>query len=799
MRRSDDMRKKLIFAVISAIISVLFFLSIEVGFYEYIIVSGLLISFFSINYCIYKNKNFYRTFLSIATINLIIFLAKKYSDGLRFCFDTQDKIFIGYVVVLLIVWGITCLDRFSPKKTQYENLFSERKYDLDRLINYLQQFNTVGINAHWGDGKSFLFKLFQWKCKDLYYFINIGVLSVTIDTIEKFVVDEINHILEENGIYSFASSKIKEFVKQPVFHDLGNLFVGSNSYTELFDILLNDVQRLTKPIVITFEDIDRIKSTETIYKIFALADKLASENIKILYQYDEDELLKNLQVKKLYLEKYIPYTIELTQIKFKRIISVFLKNNKYKNICYKDFDFMTLKTIYIPWQIQRKLGINFNLELVIFGFSIRKIQIFLEELNNALKNKIFTSYKRQVITFFFIKHFMYHIFAKLSIETPFLDSCKFIYKKKEYTIHELFNAFESGDLKDTDISIVFKNENNRNLLALICFFDYKFSWSQKINDTKSVDKVYSIQTEEVSSIQDNQANEKIDRLIWNLLCNGKSEYTDFEEAVKLMKELVLNLPVEKQEQGYLDFWNKVGNGDFDKFDNMTIFKFGVSSSTSIFQAFRVYEQNPEVWKKLIDFYLTHNKIKAITASLLQVFKYCLISNKEVYFYVLKKFNNLAITGNLNDTKSYRDFFIQYTEAFSNLGYINTRELNFISEDVLYKLNVKFVKNEIIQKFIQSFNELSERIPLEQAKEEIKLMITFLEKNIKLIETENKLEEYKGGIKTDISMKYSTDKIIKELKEKNPTKIQLLEILKEGYENGKYSAHEVATVWNELKS
>lgn len=792
------MRKILSIAVISAILSVLLFLSVDIGFYPYIIISGLLIIFFPINYCICKNKKFYRTFLLIDIINIIVFLAKKYFDGFRFCFDIQDKVYIGYFITLFIILGITFADRFNSTKAKYENLFSERKYDLDRLINYLQQFNIVGINAHWGDGKSYLFKLFQDKSKDQYYFINIGVLSVTVDTIEKFVVDEINHILEENGIYSSASSKIKDFVKQPVFHDLGNLFVDSNSYTELFDTLSKDVQRLKKTIVITFEDIDRIKSTETIYKIFALADKLASENIKILYQYDENELLKILQVKKLYLEKYIPYTIELTQIKFERIIAVFLKNNKYKNICYKDFEFLTLRTIFIPWQIQKKLGINFNLELDIFGFSIRKIQIFLEEVNNALENELFIDYKRQIITFFFIKHFMYHIFEKLSIEDTFIDSCKFIYKKKNYTIYELFNDFESGDLKDNDILSVFKNTQNRDILALICFFDYKFSWSPKVDNEQNTDKVYIIQTEEVSSIKDNQNNEKIDRLIWNLLCNGKSEYTDFEEAVKLMKELVLNLPIEKQEEGYSNFWNKLSNGEFDKFDNMTVFRFGVADAYPIFQAFRIYEQDAEVWKRLIDFYLTHNKIKNINSSLLQVFKYCLISNKEVYFYVLKKFNELVIIGNMNDTKSYRSFFISYTEAFSNLGYINTRELNYISEDVLHKFDVEFVKKEVIQKFIQDFNELYKRIPLEQAKKEILLMIAFLEKNIKLIEAENTLEEFKGGIKSEMSMELSTDKIIKELKEKNLTEKQLLETLKEGYEKGKYSAHEVATVWNELK-
>ena len=72
------MRKILSIAVVSAILSVLLFFSIDIGFYKYIIVSGLLISFFSINYCICKNKKFYRTFLLIDIINIIVFLVKKY-------------------------------------------------------------------------------------------------------------------------------------------------------------------------------------------------------------------------------------------------------------------------------------------------------------------------------------------------------------------------------------------------------------------------------------------------------------------------------------------------------------------------------------------------------------------------------------------------------------------------------------------------------------------------------------------------------------------------------------------------
>lgn len=526
------MKRYLKYAVISSLLSILLVFSINIGFYLYLVFAILLLLFFILNYRVHKNKKFFITFVSILFINLITFLIKKYSDGFRIIFDLQDKLYIGYIVILLAVFIISLFDTFKPKEQVHINLFSEREYDLNRLIDYLHRFNIIGINAHWGDGKSFLFKLLQKEHKKDFYFINIGVLSVTVDTIEKFVVDEINTVLEKNGIFSTASSKINSFVKQPVFHGLGNLFINSNSYTELFNVLSEDVQRLKRPILITFEDIDRINSAETVYKIFALSDKLVSENIKILYQYDENELLKILGTEKLYLEKYIPYTVELTPVRFQRIVSVVLKENEYKNLVFKDFDFLGSK-LFIPWQIKENLGINFDLEIDIHGFSIRKIQIFLQEINNALENEEFQNFKRQVITFFFIKHFMYAIYENLTVAKPFLDTCKFKYKKKEYSIYELFKKYASNEFSDNNISSIIRNKSNRDILALICYFDYQFSSSKKSDNSQNEDKLYAIQTESISDIQNKQTNEKIDRLIWNLLCNGKSEYTDFENAVNM--------------------------------------------------------------------------------------------------------------------------------------------------------------------------------------------------------------------------------------------------------------------------
>ena len=247
---------------------------------------------------------------------------------------------------------------------------------------------------------------------------------MTIDSVEKFILNEINYLLEKESIFSITSAKIRELLKQPVLHNVGNIFMSASSFTNSFEQIKQDVRKIGKPLVITFEDIDRIENKEILFKIFSIVDMLACDNIKFVYQYEENKLLKILEKDKLYLEKYIPYVTSLAPIPFNKNIQFFCDEKKYPNLKEDDFRFFSLPVL-IPDLISNQLKIDDDKSLEIPISSIRKIQIFLDEVNSAINNKSFESLnnpKQSVIMFYYIKHFCYRLYQNIDLNANFLDA-----------------------------------------------------------------------------------------------------------------------------------------------------------------------------------------------------------------------------------------------------------------------------------------------------------------------------------------------------------------------------------------
>ena len=575
------MRKLISLGFIDTIISFLFFYKIEVPFVLYLGVAIPLFLFALSNYKLRTNKEFYSSFLLALLINLSVYLFKSWCDGFRPCFDTIDICFIIYSSFIGVFFIISLFQKkIKNSFTPLESKYPERTYDLQRLIDYIENHNQVGLNGSWGNGKTYLYNLLKQEKNAKYFFIEVSVMSVTIDSVEKFIVNEINNILEQNRIFSKSSSKLKHFLNQSFFQNLGDFFTESNSYAELIDDLKNDIKKLSKPILISFEDIDRIKDKKVIYRIFNISEKLADERTKILYQYDEAKLLKLLKVEKLYLEKYIPYVVELTPLSFQRIVQVSLNNLGLKNVEFKDFDFLTL-SFYTPHELKENLGISLKFDFEIKYFSIRKIETFLKELNEIIENNAFkelSDYKEKIILYFVIKHFMYDLYNKIDPESYFSDENIIEYKDNHYSISDLFLKFKNKEFGDSDIQSILQEQNNRDYLCLLILFKFEFScFNPPVEEARIKQIIY----EDIKNIRKKQTNEKINRLIRNLYWNGKSEYTDYEKAVQLMNELVLNVPIEKQEAGYKNFCEILFQQKFKKKDNSTIMRLGIPSEFPI--------------------------------------------------------------------------------------------------------------------------------------------------------------------------------------------------------------------------
>lgn len=788
-------------ALLTVLFSFVLFFSFDVAFTLYLGISFAIFLLFNVSFCVRKNIKFYISYTICAFSNLGVFLFKKFQEGYWICWDKEDFFFIIYAFLLLVIFLTVLVKKVSMKNgnTVIENYFSERKYDLERLCEYINKFPMVGLNSIWGDGKTYLYKLFKEKYDKEYYHASICVMTLTIDSIEQFIANEINYILEKNMIFSRASKKFNSLLQNDIFYGFGNLFSKNSSYTEIFRELIQDVEKLERPILITFEDIDRIQEKETIYKIFAISELLTSESkrMKILFQYDEDRLLEILEEEEKYIEKYVPYKVELTPISFARALKVLLSNgkkqNRYSNISEKDLAFLT-QDVISDYHINKAFGINWSFSIHVY-FSIRTITLFLDELEKLLeKNPAYSENKRIVISFLYIKHFLPDYYDEISFETRFIDSCNIEYNEKKYNIFEFmdFCADEKNNIDVESLQKIFApNSKNLNHLILLHLFEYDFGTERKIKENENPEnRMIRLFNEDVENIRKKEHNDKIDRLIWNLLANGKSELTNLENAV-LEMEKVLDKQGTEREDAYRNFLHSSYYEDFEKADNGTVFRFGVSSFFPLFQGFRIYERKADYWIKLLDLCFEKEKFKYITPEVIHILNYCDISQRKVFLHTLKKFNSLGIKGNLNNTECYPKFIKSYFGAFGNLGYIDTRAIR------LYRLDNTDIKqnvNCLISEFTPELEDLESSVPIEEAKEEISLMIKFVAKNKELIQCKESLKEYTSKIKIETTSKDSLEDAFNELDKKQLSKTEMRKYLSENYKNEKLSAFDVKRIW-----
>lgn len=776
---------------VTSLFSFILFFWKDVDFVQYVGIAISVFVFFIVSYCVFRSKKLFSLYGLIALANLAVFLFQKYQEEYWFIYDVIDKVYLAYMACILIVLFVGLFNKIHYIKQilvlgnvyqdKAENLFNERDFDLERILDYLHRYNTIGIVSKWGDGKTFLFKMLGQKVDVPYYYVKIGVMSVTIDTVEKIILDEINHILEREGIFSSASTKLKNILSsQSILNAVSSLFSISNSYAAQINVLKEDVKELSKPVVLIFEDIDRIENEKIIYKIFSIVESLTSNQIKVVYQYNEENLINILKMDKLYLEKYIPYTINLTPISFERVIAAFCNAKKYVNINKDDFMFLKISK-YIPDILKNKVQIGDQIQLRIPSFSIRKIIIFLDEIESSLDNDAYRAkdeIKNTLILYYFAKHFLYNLYDKITLQKNFLDEDLFEYENRWFSLKKLLK--ENPSKKD-----VWSNPNNIQALGMLIMFGYEFKPVVDSLDGNGSQTKQSIK-EFFKNVKEEEKNDKINRVIRNLHAHGLSEFTDYENAVKLMKKNVLDAPLNEQEKKYRELSEKMYHQDFVR-DNGSIFRIGIPGELELFRAFNIYEDNSDAWIKLIDFYLRRKKITSVTPDLIEVLLLCRIRSRKVYLYILSVFNNLEIIGNLNKIESYKDFLVKYLNALSRLGFVDTHILYWLDNSPITKdKRLAFVFGTLKK----DLKKLRDAMSIDKMKADVEMMIEFVEKNREIINHPKELQEPKyNGI--EIKMTDSSphvEEIVEKLK--NTPSEDASMFIEKLYSDEKYSPAEI---------
>ncbi len=781
--------------LISFITSTMFFSVFDLSFKLYgiifLLISLLLITKFKRN-----RAELCALYIIIGFSTLTSFPVANYIKNGKFIInaDIIDIALLLTVAILLLI-AFVILSLAKAEKSDYNfTLTKSQKHDADRIIKYIKRFNIVGINGAWGTGKSYVLDYIIKKSEiaNNHIFIKIDSLSCNLDQIQSVIFDSISRVLNNEHVFSKSTKITKKFLSNMSILDsmYSLLTTDEISYSDALNTLKQELNNINKSVIIIYEDIDRINDIEIIKKIFSISEQLVCEKIKILYQYHDDNL-EEIGFNRKYVEKYIPYVVNLTPIDLMKIIKHMFEIDNYgDNIKLDDFKFLNIPT-FIKMQ-----KFEYQLSLQTYGCSIRKVKLFLNELAEALdENSLFTGrkYKKKLICFFIIKHFYYDLYKEFAFVTPILETVKFEYEEKSYTAHELKKHFEENNLNNEEsYKKLISNDNNRVRIFFLENIGYKLPDSQSTKKPEKLSDIYNKDAKMQEVIEENETN---DRLVWNLMFNGKSEYTNNQNAVNEFTAKVLNAHVQYQDEAFKKFDTDMFEENLYKDDNLTIFRFGVKQMYSIFVAFYLSEANSETWKKLIDFYIP-SKADKINASVIGSFKMVKLSSNSLYIHALEKFNSMQIISNFNDEKYYMQFLQKYLGALSRFGYINTHELNYIYDAT----SINESKNEIIKifdEFIKKLNKLKNTVNINAVQNNINTILRFIEKNKEIMSCKSH-ESNEPNIKTTIQSKRMNEKEYNRLLALKNTPDFYKEI-EESYKLGKITAYEISELMNELQN
>lgn len=676
------------------LLSLIFFYSFSISFKFYFSILLGVWLFLVLQYPINKNENWYIQFIFFSIINSISLYLVRYF---------QKKIFLILSIKILIVYYFILFCIILFKSVYYtsninlenaEDLFIERKYDLERLLNYLNNFSIIGINGEWGSGKSFLTDHLK-----NFILIKIDLLSCNID------------------------------------------------------------------------------------------EKIAGNNIKILYQFSETNLLEK-GIGRAYLEKYIPFILNLTDIPFRSTLSYVLKEKFNKNFLLKEEDFSFLYLpIYLPHFIffndinHHRINMSFELKNV----TIRKTELFLTELNQVINEKeIYKKNNRVVILFFILKHFYYEAYKKISLGESLLDTFTFLYQDKNDTILNWAIYCQNEGINIFDLMTT---EENQLSAFIISIFEYNCDIESIGNDLED------FINESKNNIKNKNLNEEKNRIIWSLIANGKSEYTDCEKFINTFYNEVIDTPKTEWINNFNKLYNNLYNGkykDTEKRDNYSIFRLGISRMVSLFQANYIIGRTGSQWINLIDFYFLYNKnLDTITPELIECLCYCDLSDRNSYLYIINKFNNLKITKNLNSHKSYKRFLLEYLSMFSTLGFCDTHDIWDLRDKSKEYIDTKTIEKFVFSPLKKKLKKLLSNVKLKIVQKDIEIIIKFLDKNIELINTNDNFEKPDIHFESKVTVRSFNQEMVDKLNSSTLNDKEFEKEVIKKYQNQELVPYEVA--------
>ena len=745
----------------------------------------------------------------------------------------------NYEYMFIMIYILFCMDYYARMHVLAEDntahkgvLFKEQEHDITRLRNYIFQCPLLGINAKWGNGKSFVWQHLKHDpaiCA-IFDIIQIDLLAVDLDSVELVLINELECLLERHHIHPQSSRNLKLLLGHATWLRWIVALLNNNNaglYMS-FAELQTDLSLLKKKVLICYEDIDRITDTNKIKKIFAIAEKVSSEQIHFIFQYNVDLLyaMDNNSISYDYMEKYIPFTVSLTEINYQNIVqklwtdlnmeSLPLDLRRISYIGFTIPNFWSVNNI-LNYDCQTLASTKINVDSLV---SIRKARNYLLELKALiLSNNLFSQQKNAEIVAYvlFIKHFFPTDYDMIVIGRSPLETFYFEYSNMKHTLPGLLEKYkcpkhheqgQSNVVKEDErihaLSVLLEQPDNGRKLTLLMLLGYDFSLSANTNNDEKAT---------LNKLQIEEKNSKIDHIVWNIIANGNSELTDAENDIAQLKKIVLRQSPENWEKSWNLFIENRFNENFPK-NNTTVARFGHGPFVDTFRAMQVTGSGKDIQSHLLPifFSLYSKKSNAITVELLECLVCCDLTQKQDFFNILRFFNTLTVKFNPVAAPVYRIFFSRFMGMICVLGYGRHLESWMFELPLSHNSQRGDTFNDVIEVAQQCLNTLNKVLvdlrskqdlpySLPYVREEYDILIAFINKNQEMLKAN--IVPFRPSFKVttkNISQKWShQDEIDRLLELRKVAPEQFDQELQESYQAGKLYLQELKVIVSNFES
>lgn len=556
----------------SMMVFAVLFWGLKVPFFIYAILSMVCCILVLMQFSHCKNRVFYNKIFAILYGGNFAFLFVNPSDAWLLII-----LQIIQVILLRPTFDQCFINESSSKADSGSQLYGKRQSDLNTIKEKIEDkdFPIIGIEAAWGEGKTFFIKKLNESFQDdaKYEVITIDVLACNLDVLPQIIVDEMERVLYENGIVSRYSKRLKNFFdKEPKIKFFGELLSESNeSYAQAFRNLRKELKRIGKTILIVYEDLDRIVDKNLIIKIFYISEKLAFDNecVKILYQYDSVRLKKCLgdAGEPKYLEKYIPYTMKLSKVDFYEIVQYEIKENGFDKAILTAADLQDFQANSSVFAMDKNRGLDLTEKIkVIFNniYNIRTVKNFLTDIYSILskENNRVDGDKHIIIAFFFIKYFLPEIYSRFACGKNLRYCFDIKNTNKRMPAWAVLRILPNSDIIKTK-EMMQNNTLFQNDEDIKVYIAYKFLWADNYAlDIRNTGQSWSTLAESQMKMKWSQMLNQTESIIWHLLEAGQLVLTDYQWIVDNMQELILCKTKTEWEAGYREFESKLPTRKF---------------------------------------------------------------------------------------------------------------------------------------------------------------------------------------------------------------------------------------------